>query len=162
MSTNRNPGTTPNSRNGASLPTTMLVNVVLKDEPGSLNTLLSMIEKLGVNLSAISSSSDGTTGTSVVTLGFENNRDAQSVVRNLRSNEYTVTTRDAFRLFIPNQPGSLQSGVLRALSRRGININKIISGTNDSVFVLVDNADEAIEVFRPLLTPSFLEEALAA
>ncbi len=158
----------PSTRNApynsrpAPMPTTPLANVVLRDEPGSLNAVLSMVEKLGINLSAISSSTDGSTGTSIVTLGFENTRDFQNVVRSLRSNGYTVTTRDAFRLFVANQPGSLQSNILRGLSRRGVNIDKIISGTNNSIFVLVDTPDEALNVLRPFLTQPEPEESLVS
>jgi hypothetical protein len=133
------------------------ISVALENRPGTLNEICELLEKEGINIKAIMASSVLTP----VQLHLIVN-DPVKAENVLKSNKFTVSTKEVIAVATPDHPGGLNA-VLRPLKDAKVNIETLypfinLHGDEAIVILEVDKIQEAKQVLQKHWVKTFSTE----
>jgi hypothetical protein len=120
-----------------------VIEIMLKDEPGSLNQVTEILEKNGVDIYCIANSGEE----DYIPLSMVVSH-TEKAVHELTHKGFELDVEEAIAFEVPHHPGGLNS-VLRILSEAYINIISIFSAaskrTSEAVIIMRVNDTEKAE-----------------
>lgn len=139
---------------------TYLVTTTVVDNPGSLNSLLNIVSRLGINLSGLWSATP-TPNTTVVTFATSNPSDARRLHREFRLQEFFSNIAEALQVSVPDSPDSFRRNVTSKLMAKKINVEQVLTGI-DRLFLVTDNLQETSYILEEFAIGASKNDAVPA
>ena len=133
------------------------ISIDVENKPGMLNNICEILEKEQINIKAIMAFS--VLDPVQIQLIVNDPKRAENV---LKSNEFSITTKEVIAVATPDHPGGLNA-VLRPLKEAGINIETlypfIYHSSEDAIMIIeVDNIKEAKKVLKKHWVKTYSKE----